>query len=262
MPGYIEHVLDKLAYTAKVYPQFSPHQFINVKWTRKNERQYAQQEDTSELLNAEDTRYIQSAVGSLLYYARALDSTMLPALNQIGTQQSAPTVNTRKAVNQLLDYANTYKHTKVRFHASDMKLEIDSDAAYLVLPKARSRMAGYFRLLDDKKNTQRSLYNGAILIECRTLRHVVSSAAEAETNSVFQNAKTAIPIRNLLIGMGHPQDATIIKTDNSTTQGFVNKKRLPFLRYISRCQAYQFSIVFSKSNIFTCLNFENHCCHQ
>ena len=82
---------------------------------------------------------------------------MLPALNQIGTQQSAPTINTMKAIKQLLDYANTYKNTNVRFYACDMKLEVDSDAAYLVLPKARSRIAGYFRLLDDASNTQRSL---------------------------------------------------------------------------------------------------------
>ena len=157
MPGYIELLLQKLQHHINIYPQYSPHQFINVKWTRKDERQYAQKEDKSPALNEKDTKYIQSAVGSLLYYARAIDSTMLPALNQIGTQQSAPTINTMKAIKQLFDYANTYKHTNVRFYACDMKLEVDSDAAYLVLPKARSRIAGYFRLLDDASNTQRSL---------------------------------------------------------------------------------------------------------
>ena len=223
MPNYIPHLLNKLNHDTPQKPQRSPTTYITMKPTKKGERQLVAPKDTSTLLEGKMITKVQSIVGALLYYARALDSTMLPALNQIGTQQSAPTINTKRAVNQLLDYANTYKHTRVRFHASDMQLEIDSDAAYLVLPKARSRMAGYFKLLDDPKNKQRTLYNGAILIECRTLRHVVSSAAEAETNSVFQNAKTAIPIRNLLIGMGHPQNATIIKTDNSTTQGFVNK---------------------------------------
>ena len=37
----------------------------------------------------------------------------------------------------------TYPNHILRFHASDMILEIESDAAYLVLPKARSRAAGF-----------------------------------------------------------------------------------------------------------------------
>jgi len=223
MPQYINKLLERISYRANIHPQYSSHEFINIKWTKKDDRQYAQQEDKSAFLDAKQTKYVESVVGSLLYYARAIDGTMLPALNQIGTQQAQPTVKIVKAVKQLLDYANTYKQGRIRYYASDMNLEIDSDAAYLVLPKARSRMAGYFRLLDDISKPTRSLYNGAILIECRTLRHVVSSAAEAETNAVFQNAKTAIPIRNLLIAMGHPQKPTLIRTDNSTTQGYVNK---------------------------------------
>ena len=62
-----------------------------------------------------------------------------------------------------MDYANTYKHVVNRFYASDMVLEVDSDDSYLVLPKS-SRFAGYFRLLKEHKNPNRSLHNGAILI--------------------------------------------------------------------------------------------------
>ena len=61
------------------------------------------------------------------------------------------------------------------------------------LPKARSRIAGYFRLADKPSRIQRYTNNGAILIECYTLRHVVTSAAEAETKEVFYNAKILIP---------------------------------------------------------------------
>ena len=104
-----------------------------------------------------------------------------------------------------------------------MQLTIDSDAAYLVLPKARSRIAGYFRFLNNDHKIHRDKYNGAIHIECRSLRHVVSSAAEAETNGVFQNAKLAVPMRQILEEMGHHQTPTHILTDNSTTAGFVNK---------------------------------------
>ena len=51
-----------------------------------------------------------------------------------------------------------------------MVLEVDSDAAYLVIPKAQSRFAGYFWLLDDRQKVNRSVHNGAILINVKQLK--------------------------------------------------------------------------------------------
>ena len=104
---------------------------------------------------------------------------MLPALNQIGAQQSQPTQRTKQKVQRLLDYANTHQDISLRFFASKMQLTVDSDAAFLVLPKAHSRVAGYFRLLYPPSDTRKYNHNGAILIECRAIRNVVTSAAEA-----------------------------------------------------------------------------------
>ena len=157
-----------------------------------------------------------------MYYARAIDCTMLPTLAQIAATQANPTEKTRKAIQILLDYAHNYSQIFVRFYQSDMILTVDSDAAYYVLPKARSRYAGYFRLLNTPSNKNQHMYNGPLLIECKTLRHMVSSAAEAETNGVFHNAKLAVSLRNILKLMGHPQPSTTIYTDNTTTTGFAN----------------------------------------
>ena len=122
-----------------------------------------------------------------------------------------------------MDYAATYPNTFVRYKASDMVLNVDSDAAYLVAPKARSRIAGYFFLSSEPTTTQPAQLNGAILVECKTLRHVVASAAEAETAGVFHNAHTAIPLRTILTALHHPQPPTPLKTDNTTTTGFIHK---------------------------------------
>ena len=100
---------------------------------------------------------------------------------------------------------------------------IDSHAAYLVLPKARSRIVGYFRLGNKPSSKYKYKVNSEILIEYHTLRHVVSSAAEAETKGVFQNAKLSLPIHYMLIAMENPQDPTPIATDNTTTTAFVHK---------------------------------------
>ena len=133
-----------------------------------------------------------------------------------------------------MDYVNTYPNAYIRYYASDMVLHIDSDAAYLVAPKARSRVAGYFHLSDNPRNfmsetrisdiskTRKPTLNGAIHVECKTLRHVVSSAAEAETAGVYHNAQVAIPIRIVLQALDHTQPPTPIKTDNSTANGFIH----------------------------------------
>ena len=83
----------------------------------------------------------------------------------------------------LLDYAATYPNAKIRFYASDMNLQADSDAAYLVLPLARSRYAGYF-YLGTLKSTNGRL-NSSILVVCKSIRSVVASAAEAESGGLF-----------------------------------------------------------------------------
>ena len=63
-----------------------------------------------------------------------------------------------------------------------MILHIDSDAAFLVAPKARNRVAGFYYCGDTytKSTTPHSKLNGPVHIECKTLKHVVTSAAEAE----------------------------------------------------------------------------------
>ena len=201
MNNYVKNALVKLQHQLKKFPQYSPHECHSVKWTSKGMQQFVHQEDTSDLLSPKETKYIQSVVGTFLYYARAIDSTMLPALNQIGSQQAQPTVKLKEKIQRLLDYAYTHQDSSIRFHKSQMQLTVDSDAAFLVLPKAHSRIAGYFRLLD-KPSLTRHLHNGAILVKCKTIRHVVTSAAEAETHAVYHNARIAIPLRHLLVQMG------------------------------------------------------------
>ena len=50
---------------------------------------------------------------------------MLTAINDIGTQQDKPTKNTQVKVEKFLNYAATYPHVKLRFHTSDIILQVD-----------------------------------------------------------------------------------------------------------------------------------------
>ena len=60
------------------------------------------------------------------------------------------------------------------------------------MPEARSVYAGNFYISDwprDKPNLPSTKRNAPILTTCKTIRNVVSSAAEAETTGTFCNAK-------------------------------------------------------------------------
>ena len=83
--------------------------------------------DNTPKLDAKATKRIQKIVGSFLYYARAIASTILPALSEISALQAHPTKATEQKANMLLDYLATNPDAKLRFKASDMILHVDSD---------------------------------------------------------------------------------------------------------------------------------------
>ena len=219
MPHYVRKVLARYQHDPPPNLVHTPFKVASHRSFIPGQRQYAPAPDTSPALSLSDTTRIQGIVGSLLYYARAIDNTLLPALNTIAASQSSPTLATKSACHHLLDFCASHQNVFVRFFASNMVLGIDSDAAYLVAPKARSRIAGYFQLTSGFRSPK--FINGPILIECKTLRHVVASSAEAETAGLFHNCQTAIPLRYLLQAIGHPQPATPVKTDNTTALAFV-----------------------------------------
>ena len=121
---------------------------------------------------------------------------MLAMLGEISIAQVDPTTDTVKKTSMLMDYLHTFSNAKLRFYAGDMQLHIESDAAYLVLPGARSRAAGHFYLSASAtpNKTYKGRFNAPIHTECRTIKNVVSSAAEAECAALFHNCMVAVGI--------------------------------------------------------------------
>ncbi len=100
--------------------------------------QYAADEDDTSTLGKNDRKCIQQVAGALLYYARAVNSTILPALSSIATKQAAPIAKTMAKVKQLVDYVSTQQEAIITYRASDMILSVYSDAGYCNEKKAQS----------------------------------------------------------------------------------------------------------------------------
>ena len=175
------------------------------------------------------TTRIQAINGKFLYYARAVDLYMLPAINEILSQQAKPTQVTNNKVSMLMDYAHLHHDAVICYHASDMQLHINSDAVCLVLPKARSHGAGNFCLSNNIDKTHAipaPTPSGLILVKCVTLRNVMSSAAETEISTVHHNKKVSVQIITALRKMEHIQGPIPLKIENATAEGFLKRNML------------------------------------
>jgi hypothetical protein len=75
-----------------------------------------------------------------------VDLTVFMSLNDIATKQTKATEETQAAMNKLFDYLATHPDAAIRYHAYDMILHIHSDASYLSVSSARSRLGGLFFL--------------------------------------------------------------------------------------------------------------------
>ena len=102
-----------------------------------------------------------------------------------------------------------------RYYASNKILRIHSDASFLVAPEVKICIARF-----SHSNNHFTLLL-KILVEFKTLKHVVTSAAECEIAAVFYNAQQAIPIQYILNQIGHLQPATPLIMDNTTTECFI-----------------------------------------
>jgi hypothetical protein len=128
-----------------------------------------------------------------------------------------------KKLERLLQYVSSHQNHGLRFHASGMQLQIQSDASYLSRTKARS-VAGGMHYLGSTE-----LINGPFYCTSKIISCVVSSAAEAELGAAFINAQKGAQFRNTLIELGYPQQPTTILVDNTVAEGLasdtINAKR-------------------------------------
>ena len=217
MNGYIKDFLIKYNHPAPTKPQHSPHPHREIIYGAKE--QLLPEDDTSPPLDDKGVKRVQGIIGSLLYYARAVDNKLLATLSALSSQQAHATKNTETVVAQLLDYVATYPTDGITYRASSMVLPAHLDASFLTKPGSRSRAGAHIFLSDDDPVPRN---NGPVLSISQIIRFVMASAAEAELAALYITAREMVPLQNALEEMGWPQPKSPIQTDNSTATGFIN----------------------------------------
>jgi hypothetical protein len=218
MPGYVSIVLSKFQHDSPKHPQHTPSRYVTPVYGANT--QYATMDETYPL-TAQQCLTNQKVTGSVLYYAREIDPTFLMPLNDIATEQTKATEKTQASTNQMLDYLATRPDATIRYHASDMILNIHSYASYLSVSNAQSRLGGLF-FLGNTPPEQETL-NRSILNVAAVIKNVVASAAESEVRACFHNTQSGAPLSVTLTELGHTQPPTPLRTDNSTAYGIVNE---------------------------------------
>jgi hypothetical protein len=119
-------------------------------------------------------------IRSLLYYAQAVNSKLLVALNAISAQQAKAAIHTDQLVETLLNYVAIYPNDGIA-HA---------DAGYLNETLSHSRAGAHIFLLEDNPSPR---FNSVALTIATIIKFVMALAAEAKLAALFISACKMVP---------------------------------------------------------------------
>jgi len=218
MPGYITNALTRFN-KLDIKGANSPIVYTPPVYGAKSQTLPADAPAASPL-SKDEVKLLQEIIGVFLYYARAVDPMMLPAVNKLGSRQSTADSSIFKDTDRLFQYASKWRKATMRIRSSDMQLQVHSDASYLSESKSRSRAGGFMYL---GKCAAGEVPNAPVAYLSVIIATVVDSAAAAEYAALFINGQAATPLRQTLQALGYTQLPTPITCDNSCAVGIANK---------------------------------------
>jgi hypothetical protein len=206
--------------------------------------------------------WIQQVVGSLLFYARALDLSLLTAVCQLSSHQSTPTQHDLSSAHRLLNYASSHPNPHKTIHPSSMALWACTDASFLSRPKSGSVAGCSVGLGDsppyllnpppeshrqswrDKQSLVRAsrllqsnpsyptpllvTHNAPLHAFCQRIPVVVASVAEAEYAAAFGGGQVLVELTLTLTNLGHPQQSPpLLFIDNECAIGLATSSVRP-----------------------------------
>jgi len=221
VPGYIANTLERFGIEPKPHGTHAPAPSPEKRYYDKTPQEATS--DDSPPVGPTEQKFIQEVVGVLGWYARAVDPTIICAVNKLASRQARPTEAVVKDALQLLDYVATYPDATIVYEPSDMMLQLHSDASWLSESESRSRAAAILFLVKKESLGDPDVINGCIDCYSTIIKSVVSSAFEAEYAGLFLAGQNAEGVRNTLDDLGHPQGETPIIADNACAVGIANR---------------------------------------
>jgi hypothetical protein len=221
MPNYIQQALHNFEHNTPTQQQHAPYPWRAP--TSGTKIQLTPPPDNTPLIDKKKIMRTQKLLGTLIYWGRAVNPTIIPAISELASEQATSTETTVEKLTQLLNYCATNPNATIQYAASDMVLHIHPDVSYLLEPKSPSRIGGHF-FLNSATNSTNHIHNGPILAISTVYKNVLSSIMESSVAGTFVNAKEGVNVRNILNTIGHPQLKTALFTNNLTTFGIVSEK--------------------------------------
>jgi hypothetical protein len=111
MPGYIKAALHKYQHPTPARPEHAPHGWNPPIYGAKT--QFVSDPTPIPALSDKDVNKLQELTRTLLYYARAVDPTLIMPIKVLASEQSNATEVTADKVIKLLNYCNTHPESKI-----------------------------------------------------------------------------------------------------------------------------------------------------
>jgi hypothetical protein len=136
MLGYIVKQLQGYRHASPTRPQHCP--FLPATEAIWQHRAMTHQARHVSSPSKDNSKQVKQVIGSILCYVQAVNLMVLMALSTIASKQAKGTKLTMKKCKRFLDYLATHPNATVRFYASNMILNVHSDASYLSKTNAHS----------------------------------------------------------------------------------------------------------------------------
>lgn len=211
MPGYVDKLLERHADIIPSRTRSTPEDYIPINYHDHTPATRDPLPDSSPPLSEPDIKRLQSIIGSLLYYARAVDPTILHAVNHAASLQAQPTQAVLNRAIRILQYLKRYPNNHLTYQACQMILHGMSDCSYLSRNNSRSVGGGYAYLGNTNPT---DILNSPLLAISSVLPTIVASVAEGEYAAAYLLTQQAVWLRTVLIALGYPQPTTSILCDN------------------------------------------------
>jgi hypothetical protein len=216
MPHYVKKALLRFRYQAPNKPQHSPHTWNALLYGAKTQFTTPIDPHFTQLTPKQKT-YVQEVIGTFLFYARVIDSTMLPAVGRIATNLAiSPFTTLKQTIYHFLNYAATHPNVSVKYVASQMHLWAHSDASYLAspnhVPAPEASITSVTNPLSSSKPPTPSPPPMA----------PSTSFAKSLTPSCPRHKKPKPAMRTTLEELGHNQGLTPIQFNNKVATGIMS----------------------------------------